>query len=71
VYQKRYIFVSYNKRQENMNTTELKSQIEKTAKEAGSTEIEIISAMQAECSKQGNEEMIETLGNLKWDYINK
>ena len=52
-----------------MTRIELKAQIEATAKECNATEIEIISIMQGECAARGDEKMIETLADIKWDYI--
>tara|TARA_R110001632_G_scaffold224020_1_gene356195 strand:+ start:169 stop:327 length:159 start_codon:yes stop_codon:yes gene_type:complete len=48
----------------------LKSQIEKAAKEANCTELEIIAAMQTELAKKGDEKNLAILCDLKWDYIN-
>jgi hypothetical protein len=50
-----------------MNRTELKAEIEKNAKEANCTEIEMISAMQT--LSVDNDEMMEALADIKWDYI--
>lgn len=52
-----------------MTKQELKNEIKKTAKEINCTEIEIITAMQSECAKQKNEEMLEVLCEIKSDYI--
>ena len=54
-----------------MNKADLIKEIEKTAKEANATEIEIITAMQGQCAKLKNEDMLETLSEIKWDYIVK
>lgn len=47
----------------------LKKQVEKTAKEAGVSELEIITAMQAISAQKGDESTLEALASLKWDYI--
>lgn len=47
----------------------LKSQIEQAAKDAGVSEIEIISIMQGECAKRGDEKSIEILHRLKMQYF--
>lgn len=52
-----------------MTRTELKKQIEKTAKEANSTEIKIITAMQGICASVGDESTLEILCDIKSDYI--
>ena len=48
---------------------QIKKEIEKAAKEANCTELEIITAMQGECAKRNDETTIEILCDLKWDYI--
>jgi len=47
----------------------IKKEIEKTAKEADCTPIEIITAMQA--SLEDESEMMNFLFDLKWEYIEK
>ena len=49
---------------------EIKSDIEKSAKEANCTEIQIISKMQGICASLGDEKHIEILCSIKSDYIN-
>lgn len=55
----------------NMNVTKqtLKAEIEKTAKEANATELQIITAMQGECAKRGDENTLRVLCEIKRDYI--
>ena len=48
----------------------LKTQIEISAKEANCTELEIISAMQSDLAKKGDEKNLKILCDLKWEYIN-
>ena len=52
-----------------MNKAELKQNIEKLATEENKTEVEIISELQAGAAKMGQEEVLEALCELKWDYI--
>jgi predicted negative regulator of RcsB-dependent stress response len=52
-----------------IDTTELKSNVEQLAKEEGKTEIEIISSLQAACAVTKNDELLDALCELKWDYI--
>jgi hypothetical protein len=40
-----------------------------SAKSANCSEIKILSAMQAECAKRGDENTISVLADLKWDFI--
>ncbi len=54
-----------------MTTQILKSEIEKTARETGRTEIEVISAMQSQLVLLGDEKSIEILAKLKRTYIKK
>ena len=49
---------------------EIKSDIEKAAKETNCTEIEIISKMQTICASMGDENHIGILCDIKADYIN-
>ena len=49
--------------------TELKKNIEKLALEQGKTELEIITTLQAVAAKTDNEELLEDLCDLKWDYL--
>ena len=49
--------------------TELKQNIEKLAAERNQTELEIITMLQAAAAKIDNEELLEELCELKWDYI--
>jgi len=58
-----------------MKKAELKIEIEATAKtltsyEAGKSELELITAMQAQCAKVGDEKTLSILCEIKWDYIN-
>ena len=53
-----------------MTRNELKALVEKTAKEANTTEIEIISVMQSVAATKGEEKTIKELADVKWDYIN-
>ena len=48
---------------------ELKKNIETLAKEQDKTELEIISLLQAAAAKTENNELLEELCELKWDYI--
>ena len=52
-----------------MTKTELKNEIEKTAKESNCTELEIITAMQGHCAKINDEKTLEILCDVKYDYI--
>jgi predicted negative regulator of RcsB-dependent stress response len=49
--------------------TELKTNIETLAKEAGKTELEIISMLQAAAAEIEDNETLEALCEIKWDYI--
>lgn len=49
--------------------TELKTNIETLAKEEGKTELEIISMLQAAAAKMEDNETLESLCEIKWDYI--
>lgn len=49
--------------------TELKTNVEKLAAEKGQTELEIITLLQAAAAKTDNEELLDDLCELKWDYI--
>lgn len=49
--------------------TELKTNIEKLAKEENKTELEIITQLQAGSVVVDNAELLEMLCDLKWDYI--
>jgi len=51
------------------DTNELKANVEKLAAEEGKTEIEIISALQTACAVTKNDELLDALCELKWDYI--
>ena len=51
--------------------TLLKQEIEKAAKEANCTEIEIITAMQGAMAMKGDEETLKVLCKIKSEYINK
>jgi propanediol dehydratase large subunit len=55
------------KRKTKMN--ELKANIEKLALERGVTQLEIISALQAGAAAQKNNELLDMLCAVKWDYI--
>lgn len=48
---------------------DLKQNVEKLAAEKGKTELEIITAMQVGTMVTGNDELLEELCELKWDYI--
>ena len=52
-----------------MTKEQIKKEIEKTANEINSSEIEVISAMQAECLKRKDEKTIELLYDIKWQYF--
>ncbi len=52
-----------------MTQAQLKETIINTAKEADCTELEIISAMQSQCAKTKEENTLEMLCELKWDFI--
>lgn len=52
-----------------MTKQEFKSEIEKQASEDGISVIELITKMQAICSEQENEKMLQALCVLKRDYI--
>jgi hypothetical protein len=52
-----------------INRAELKKNIETVAAEEGKTTLEIISLMQSGCVITGNDEMLDALCELKWDYI--
>ena len=53
-----------------MNTKELKANVEKLAEEEGKSILEIISELQAGAAKMGNDEVLDALCELKWEYIN-
>ena len=48
---------------------ELKAKIKTLAKEEGMTELEVITMLQTGAAKVGDEELLEALCELKWDYI--
>jgi hypothetical protein len=48
---------------------ELKNNIEILAKEEGKTELEIITQLQSVAATTGDEELLDQLCELKWDYI--
>jgi hypothetical protein len=52
-----------------MTKSQIKAAIEITAKEEGKTELEIISQAQAGAAAKGDEESLEILCDLKWEYI--
>jgi hypothetical protein len=47
---------------------DLKTNIEKLAKDEGKTELEVITQLQAVVAITGDEELLEELCELKWDY---
>jgi len=47
----------------------LQKEVEKTAKETGKTEIEIIQVMQSISAKKGDEKSVEILHDLKMQYV--
>ena len=47
----------------------LKANIETLAAEENKTPLQIISALQAGAVKLGNNELLEALCEIKWDYI--
>ena len=49
--------------------SELKANIEKLAQDEGKTELEIISQLQAMAAATDNDELLDDLCELKWDYI--
>ena len=49
--------------------TELKQSIEQLAKERSRTPLEIITELQAAAAATDNEELLDDLCELKWDYI--
>ena len=68
-----YICVLFNTnfKHKDMKTAVIKAEIEKTAKELGVNEIEVIKAMQAELAKLGDEKGISFLAKIKMSYYNK
>ena len=51
------------------NTNELKKNIETLAKQEEKTPLEIISQLQHGATIAGNEELLDALCEVKWDYI--
>ena len=49
--------------------SDLKANIETLAKEENKTPLEIITLLQAAAAAIGDDEQLEELCNLKWDYI--
>lgn len=49
--------------------SDLKTNIEQLAAEEGKTPLEIISLLQAAAAAIGDDEQLEALCELKWDYI--
>jgi len=60
----------YTAKESEMDTKELKTNVEKLAEEEGKTILEIISELQAGASKIGNDEVLDALCELKWEHIN-
>ena len=52
-----------------MDTKELKAQIKELANEEGKNEIEIISDLQTAAAITENNELLDALCEIKWDYI--
>lgn len=52
-----------------VNQTELKKSVEIIAIENGQTELEVITALQSAAAQTDNEELLDALCELKWDYI--
>ena len=48
---------------------ELKANIEKLAEEENKTPLEIITQLQPAAAATGNDELLDALCELKWDYI--
>ena len=48
---------------------EIKNNIETLAKEEGKSELEIISILQAAAAKMEDNETLEALCEIKWEYI--
>ena len=48
---------------------DLKANIEKLAKDENKTALEIITALQSSCAATGQDELLDELSELKWDYI--
>lgn len=48
----------------------VKEMVTQFANDEGKTEIEVISSLQAAAVAVGDEEMLEKLCELKWEYIN-
>ena len=49
--------------------TNLKDQVEAFAKESGISILKAITAMQSVAAQIGNDEVLEALCDMKWDYI--
>lgn len=47
----------------------LRAQIEQLASDEGKTELEIITMLQVAANHTNNQELLEQLCELKWDYI--
>ena len=52
-----------------INQMQIQREITAAAKEADCHELDIISAMQTECAKRGEEDMLKVLCDIKWDFI--
>ena len=48
---------------------DLKTNVEKIAKQEGKTPLEVISELQAGATTIGNNDLLDMLCDLKWDYI--
>jgi len=48
----------------------LKISVEQLAQDENKTELEIITQLQAAATMTSNEELLNDLSELKWDYIN-
>lgn len=52
-----------------IDTAELKKNVEQVARDEGKTVLETISLLQTGCVATGNDELLDALCDLKWDYI--
>jgi len=55
--------------QRSKKMNEIKNNIETLAKEEGKSELEIISILQAAAAKMEDNETLEALCEIKWEYI--
>jgi hypothetical protein len=56
-----------NQKEKTMDS--LKAKIEKMAQDEGKTELEIITLLQVAANHTNNQELLNQLCELKWDYI--